>query len=133
MVDSGSAHSSGTRTLTSNVWGPSGTPLYVFGETHSENAPPSSAHSYWRSRPLAANTNVAVLLSVVTSGPDEIMGGGAMPEMLQLHSAGVGSTLPAASLARTAKSCSPNTRPVYVFGESHGWKLPASTASSRAH
>ena len=36
--------------------------------------------------------------------------GGAVTSTLQLHSAGVRSTLPCASLARTAKSCSPKIR-----------------------
>jgi hypothetical protein len=34
-----------------------------------------------------------------------------------VHVAAVGSTLPAASVARTRKVCHPYERPVYVFGE----------------
>ena len=83
--------------------------------------------------PSAAKTNSALVLSVVTSGPDVMVVVGAMPSALQLHSAGVGSTLPAASLARTAKSCSPQSRFVYVCGEAHGMKPPLSTPSSSAH
>ena len=79
----------------------------AFGERQGENSPPSSAHSYTRSRPSAPKTKVALLLSVVTSGPELIITGGAGPRTSQLHSAGSRSTLPAASLARTAKSCEP--------------------------
>src|SRR5687767_3094846 len=107
LVISGSGCSSATSTRTSKVWMPSGTPLYVFGETHGEKTPVSSAHSYWRLRPSAPNTNVAVRFSVVTSGPEVMATAGAGPTTSQLHSAGVASTLPAASFARTAKSCSP--------------------------
>ena len=90
--------------------GPSGSPLYVFGEEHGENVPVSSAHSYLSSRPLAEKANVALVLSVRASGAESMVTGGARPWTSQLYSAGVGSTLPAASLARTAKSCSPKIR-----------------------
>src|SRR5688500_15298927 len=85
------------------------------------------------SRPSAANSKLATLLSVVAFGPEVIVTGGARPSTFQLHSAGVGSTLPSASFARTAKSCSPKIKLSYVTGELHGAKLPASAASSRAH
>jgi hypothetical protein len=86
-----------------------------------------------RSRPSAEKTNLALRLSVVRSGPDSIRTGGGTPPISQLHSAGVGSMLPAASTARTRNSCSPNARSVYVTGDGHGWKKPVSAASSSAH
>jgi hypothetical protein len=77
------------------------------GEKFPEDVGVVSAHSYWRSRPSAEKTKVALWLSVLASGPDSMVTGGARPPMFQLWSAGVGSRLPSASLARTAKSCSP--------------------------
>jgi hypothetical protein len=62
------------------------------------------------SRPGAEKVNVALVLSVVNGGADWISTAGAVPSTFQLYSAGVGSTLPAASFARTAKSCPPNAR-----------------------
>ena len=44
-------------------------------------------------------------------------GGGA--SIVQRQSAGVASTLPAASVARTSKTCSPGARPLYAAGELH--------------
>src|SRR5918992_5754150 len=85
------------------------------------------------SRPFAPKTNWAVLLSVVTSGPELIRTGGARPSTLHSHSAGVRSTLPSASTARTRNECSPKTRSLYVTGDEHAVKTPASAASSRAH
>jgi hypothetical protein len=86
---------------------------------HGEKVPESSRHSYWKPRP-AVKTKLAVALSVAASGPDSIVTGGGMVPISQLQSAGVGSTSPSASLARTAKSCSPKTRPGYVMPDSHG-------------
>src|ERR671914_1264984 len=85
------------------------------------------------SRPFASKTNSAVLLSVVTSGPELIRVGGARPSTLHSHSAGTRSTLPSASTARTRNECSPKTRSLYVTGDVQGVKTPASAASSRAH
>src|SRR5918992_1271951 len=104
----GSAASSGTSTRTSKVYWPRIRPLYVFGERHGENAPssdvpfsisPDSEHSYM-SAPGAEKTNVADLASVVIGGADVIVTGGAPPTISQLNSAGLRSTLPAASRAR---------------------------------
>src|SRR5688572_3909265 len=88
VVASASDISSGTSTRTSNSWGPSGTPMYSFGDRQREKFPVSSAHSYWRPLPSAENSNVAVRLSVVTCGPDVIMTDGGIVWTLQLHSAG---------------------------------------------
>src|ERR687895_500394 len=85
------------------------------------------------SRPSAEKSNSAVLLSVVTSGPELIRTGGARPSTLHSHSAGVSSTLPSASTARTRNECSPKTRSLYVTGDEHAVKTRPSAASSSAH
>src|ERR687895_189636 len=101
----GSGSFSGAHTRTSNRYEPNASPPYVFGDVQSENVPPTvgvvRAHSYWSPRPGAAKTNVAVRLSVLASGLDVISTGGAAVFTLQAYSAGVGSTWPKASFART--------------------------------
>jgi hypothetical protein len=84
--------------------------LYVFAEVQGEKVPESSRHSYAKPRP-ALKTNVAVPLSVLSSGPDSMTTGGGTVPISHSWSAGVGSTWPSASLARTANSWSPKTRP----------------------
>src|SRR3982751_2556062 len=64
--------------------------------------------------------------------------GASVPSVVHVASAGVGSTLPAASIARTARLCGPGLSPVRVWGEVQvvkaavsrlHWKLvPASLA-----
>jgi len=61
---------------------------------------------------VAVKTKRAVPLSVVASGVAvKATTGGVTSPMVQEKSAGVPSTLPSTSLARTAKSCSPTARP----------------------
>src|SRR5918992_3377409 len=76
----------------------------------------SSAHSKVASAWFALNVKVALVLSVSASGPVRIVlsGGGVI---LQLRLAGVRSTLPAASLARTRNWCTPTARLAYWAGE----------------
>ena len=82
-------------------------PPYVFGDAHGAHSPLSSEHSYARLRPSAEDSNVALVLSVLRAGFDVISTGGAAALTFQSSSAGVGSTWPSASTARTAKECSP--------------------------
>jgi hypothetical protein len=98
---------SGASTRTSNVCGAIGSPPYVFGDVQGVHVPPSSEHSNVRLRPSAEKTNVALVLSVLASGLDVISTGGAGVFTFQSYSAGVGSTWPSPSVARTAKECSP--------------------------
>src|ERR687895_1588851 len=98
-----------SNTRTSNVCSPSGRPLYAFGDRHGENSPPSRAHSYrpFGTVPSAANSKLALRISVVRSGPEVMRTGSGMEATSQLHSAGVRSTLPMASTARMRTSYSP--------------------------
>jgi hypothetical protein len=49
---------------------------------------------------------------------------------VQLRDAGVPSTFPAPSVARTSKACVPSTSAEYVLGDVHAAKAPASTRHS---
>src|SRR5438093_1098564 len=62
--------------------------------------------------------------------PSKTVSGG-VRSMLQLKLAGLGSTLPAASLARTSKVCGPAPRLVYVFGLAHALNPPPSIWHSK--
>ena len=90
---------------------------------------PSSEHSNVTAS-VVEKVNVALRLSVTTSGVwPSVTGGGTSP-ISQLHSAGVSSTSPPAVRARTSNSCSSLIRPVYVVWASHG---DQSAASSSMH
>ena len=60
------------------------------------------------------SANVALVLSVSSSGPESIVTGGGMSPISHSHSAGVSSTSPAGVLARTSRLCSSWVRPVYL-------------------
>ena len=57
-----------------------------------------------------------VVRAVVAAGPSSIVVSGAR-STVQAWVAGLWSTLPAASVARTFSVCSPGVRPVYSAGE----------------
>jgi hypothetical protein len=59
---------------------------------------------------------------VVSGGGDSAIGSTA-----QVSLAGVGSTLPSASVARTEKLCDPKLKPEYAFGDPHERHLEASS------
>ena len=56
------------------------------------------------------NVNVAVATPIVPVGPESIVVFGAAVSTVNVRVAGVASTLPAASVARTANVCSPAAR-----------------------
>ena len=125
------AASSPSNTRTWNSCGPSGRPLYAFGEKHGENSPPSREHSYrlFGTVPSASNSKRAERSLVVRSGPAVISTGSGIAPTSQLHSAGVRSTLPAPSTARARNSCSPGARSVRMTGFTQGRKNRSSAAS----
>src|SRR5918992_4149196 len=85
-------------------------PVYSTPDSHGLNAMgSSSAHSKLAPGWFASKVNFALVLSVCALGPDRIVVSGA-GVTLQLRLAGVGSTLPAASVARTRSWCTPTDR-----------------------
>ena len=105
----------------------SGLPVHA----HGAKLPLSSRHSNVTLSSLATQLNVASVPTVVASGPDSIVVTGAVPPapapIVQVWTAGVLSTLPETSTARTSKRCSPSARSVSVSGDSHGPKASASS------
>jgi hypothetical protein len=96
--------------FTEKVWVPTESPLYDFGEVHSAHDPESSLH--WKLEPLSLELKpmLALVAVVVVAGPEPIVvsgavvsAGGVAVETVQLRVAGELSTLPAASVALTAK------------------------------
>ena len=82
------------------------------------------------------NAKVAEVETVTGSGCSSRAVSGAVvsaggSSMVQVRVAGDASRLPAASMERTAKVCSPRERPVRARGEVHAAKAPPSTEHSK--
>src|SRR5688572_18628454 len=91
-------------TRTVKVWVPTARPGYSFGELQPAKGPVSSLHSNAAPAASATNSNVASVATVVASGADVIVSAAASTtggSTHQSYAAGVRSTLPAASTART--------------------------------
>ena len=58
-------------------------------------------------------------------GPASIVVSGGVVSTVQVRLAGLGSVLPAGSVARTVNVCEPSARPLYVWGEVHAVKRSA--------
>jgi hypothetical protein len=98
----------------------------VCGELHAAKAPWSSRH--WKlTLSFAENVNVGVGSLVSPEGPESIVVSGPVVSTAKLRLAGVGSTFPATSIARTWKLCAPSVSGAVVWGEVHAAKAPAST------
>src|SRR5688572_27821462 len=97
------------------------------------NTPTSRVHSNVDPGSLEEKTNVASVAVVVASGFALIVVSGAAVsgggEIVHHWLAGVGSTLPSPSTARTAKVCVATARPEYSAGVSHA----TNAAPSREH
>ena len=95
---------------TRNWWVPLARPVYWRGDKHVTNGAPSSEHSNVEPDSLAEKLKLALVLAVAAGGPAEIVVSGATVSIVQLAVAGVASTLPAASVARTRNWCVPSAR-----------------------
>jgi hypothetical protein len=112
-----------------NVWLPSPSPLRAAGELQAANAPASTAH--WKVAPASElNAKVALELVLGFDGVEVIETLGGVESIVQLKLAGVASTLPSASAARTWKLWAPSASPEYAFGDEHEANAPASSAHS---
>jgi hypothetical protein len=95
------------------------------GEAQGTQEPPSNKHSKLTLGSFDLNAKLAVVAVVVSLGRLTIevfggvlsAGGGVVEVTVQLAVAGVASTFPAASVARTANWCEPTASPEYAFGE----------------
>ena len=72
------------------------------GELHVAVAPPSTWHSKLVAPPEPVNVNVGVVSLVAAPGPSVMVVLGVLVSTLKVCVAGVPSTLPAASIARTS-------------------------------
>jgi hypothetical protein len=101
----------------------------VAGEVQGLKAAPSKLHSKPVPISLEVKTKVAVLWLDGLGGSEVMLVSGADRSMSQVWLAGVVSTLPAVSRARTRKVCGPAESEEKVIGEVQGLKL----APSRPH
>jgi hypothetical protein len=79
---------------------------------HAAQAPVSSWH--WKPAVVSGEVKakLALVSGVVAAGPDVIVVSGATVSIVHVTLAGVASTLPDESVARTRKVCEPSARPV---------------------
>jgi hypothetical protein len=114
------------RSRTEKVWAPALSEAYACGELQGPKEPESSLHSKVDPDSVELNEKLADVEVVVPEGPDPIVvsggvvsGGGVEGAASTDHAslAGVASTFPAASVARTEKLCPPTFSPVYALGE----------------
>lgn len=68
---------------------------------------------------------------MVSAAEPSSVAGGAVVSTVQVRVASDGSTLPAASIARTEKVCVPSESPLSAFGEEHEAQLPESSLHSK--
>ncbi len=95
-------------------------PVNDVGDVHACATPPSSEHANVDPASLAENETDALDVATVPDGAESIVVCGAVVSTVQVRAAGVGSGLPAASLAVTVRVCEPSLRAVYGWGDRHG-------------
>ena len=108
---------------------PSGSGPSVRGDVHGANASVPRRHSNVPGSD-AVNVNCGVVTLIVPVGPDSIVVSGAAVSIVNIREAGVGSTLPAASVARTVNACVPSASVPRFRGDEHGWNVPVSSRHS---
>src|SRR2546426_8186346 len=99
----GSVLPAGSVARTWKVWLPELSAMYVFGLVHEAKGEPSRVHSNVLPASVEVNVNSPTWLLDSAGGFVVIVVSGAVVSMVQVKLAGVGSTLPAGSIARTWK------------------------------
>ena len=127
----GSTLPAGSVARTSNVWAPSASEAVVSGRacrrpTRRRRRGTRRSSPAW----LAENANVGVASFVGPEGPLSIVVCGAAVSTVKLRDAGVGSTLPAGSVARTSNVWAPSASDAVVSGDAHEPQAPPSTRHS---
>src|SRR5262249_40397788 len=97
---------------TANVCGPCARPVSAAGEVHAVSGAPSRLQPNVEPGSLDVDDRLAVAIGSVPLGPAVIAVSGGVRSTVQLRVAGVGSTLPTASLTRTAKLCAASRSPL---------------------
>src|SRR5262245_23567353 len=121
---------------TRNSWALAKRPAYECGASQAPNAEPSSEHSKVDPASVDEKVKVAFTSTVVGWGAESIVVSGGVVsagagETVHVNDAGVGSTLPARSSARTSNVCGPSLRPAYDRGLTHDSNASGSVLSSR--
>ena len=127
----GSTLPAASHARTSNVYAPSASAEVVCGETQVANAAAPTRHSKVDAGSLE-NANVGVESLVGPLGPESIVVSGAVASTENERVAGVPSTLPAASVAWTAKVCAPSPSAAVVCGDVQLANAPPSSAALEA-
>ena len=96
---------------------------------HGSNPALVTKHSNVEPGSVEVNVNVGVLSLVNPVGPPVIVVSGTTESTVNVRLAGVGSMLPAVSMARSSKVCSPSVRTTSSTGETHA----ANGLSSNRH
>ena len=94
-------------------------------------APPSRRHSNVEPPSLELKPKSASVELAGSLGCDVIVVFGGPVSSDHVKLAGVGSVLPAGSVARTSKACDPSARPVYAFGLVQALQAPPSMRHSK--
>ena len=102
----------------------------MWAELQETHAPPSMRHSKLEPAWLAEKVYVGVASFVGPEGPLSIVVFGAAVSTVKLRDAGVASTLPAGSVARTSNVWAPSASDAVVSGVAHEPQAPPSTRHS---
>src|SRR5918992_2265759 len=129
----GSTPRSGRFARTSRRCEPSVSPPTKCGEPQLCHSEPSSAHSKVTPAVLEEKVKVALESAVGEAGAESsvVFGGGGGATIVQVWTAGVWSTLPARSVARTRSVCWASDRPVSSCGDSQSAYGPLSSEHSK--
>src|ERR671915_2003496 len=113
--------------------GPRVSPPTKCGEPQLCHSEPSSAHSKVTPAVLEEKVKVALESAVGEAGAESsvVFGGGGGATIVQVWTAGVWSTLPARSVARTRSVCWASDRPVSSCGDSQSAYGPLSSEHSK--
>ncbi len=126
----GSALPAASTARASNVCAPSASWGIAVGDWQGLNGPPSTRHSKVAPSSSVPRPNDGARSLVVGGGPERIVVSGASVSTVKVRVAGVGSALPAGSIARTSKVCSPSARSPAGCGDWHAANAPPSTRHS---
>ena len=123
---------------TENVYVPSASVPRLRGDEHAWNDPvaapgPSRRHSNVEPDSVEENVNDGALFADVPAGPVLIVVSGAVVSTVNVRVAGVGSTLPAASIARTENVCVPSASVPEECGDVQRANDPSPPGPSSLH
>ena len=116
---------------TRKAWSPSRSAGTVRGDSHTAYAPLSSEHSKRSPPSTEENSNTGAVTDDNAAGSRSRCVSGGVASTVNCRCTGVGSTLPAESIARTANACAPSVKAAGVCGDWHGANGPSSIRHSK--